>query len=90
VRSDAEPGDLKVCGQTIKVFDGRQRFNIALTPKRTETLGRGAPKGLSARVAVCRVRYEPIGGYRPDHPGVQFMQKTDAVEAWLVSVPGTE
>jgi hypothetical protein len=36
------------------------------------------------------VRYEPIGGYRPDHPGVQFMQKTDAVEAWLVSVPGTE
>ncbi|ODS02524.1 hypothetical protein AUC71_14805 [Methyloceanibacter marginalis] len=90
VRSDAPPGDLKVCGQTIKVFDGRQRFNIALTPKRTETLGRGAPKGLSARVAVCRVRYEPIGGYRPDHPGVQFMQKTDEVEAWLVSVPGTE
>ena len=88
VRSDAPAGDLEVCRQTIRVFDGRQRFDLALTPKRTETLGRVAPKGLSGQVAVCRVRYQPIGGHRPDHPGVQFMMKTDETEVWLVPMPG--
>jgi hypothetical protein len=90
VRSDAPAGDLSVCKQSVPVFDGRQRFNIVLSPKRAETLGNGAPKGLGERAAVCRVRYEPISGYRPDHPGVQYMQKNDKVEVWLVPVPGTE
>ncbi len=89
VRSDAPAGDLKVCDQTIPVFDGRQRFDLELTPKRSEGLGNGAPKGLSSPVAVCRVRYKPIAGHRPDHPGVKFMTKTDEIEAWLVPVPRT-
>ncbi len=87
VRSDTPAGNLEVCRQTIPVFDGRQRFDIAMTPKRSEDLGRRAPKGVSGPAAVCRVRYQPIGGHRPDHPGVQYMTKTDAIEAWLVPVP---
>lgn len=90
VRSNAPAGDLSVCEQTVPVFDGRQRFDIALSPKRTETLGNGAPKSLGGQAAVCRVRYEPISGYRPDHPGVKYMQKNDAVEVWLVRVAGSE
>jgi Protein of unknown function (DUF3108) len=90
VRSGAPAGDLSVCTQTVPVFDGRQRFNIVLSPKRAEALGSGAPKGLGGRAAVCRVRYEPISGYRPDHPGVQYMQKNEEVEVWLVPLPGTE
>jgi len=90
VRSDAPAGDVSVCNQTVRVFDGRQRFDIVLSPKRSETLGTGAPKGLGGRAAVCRVRYKPISGYRPDHPGVEYMTKNDEVEAWLVPVPGTD
>jgi hypothetical protein len=33
------------------------------------------------------VRYKPIAGHRPDHPGVQFMRKTGEIEVWLVPVP---
>jgi uncharacterized protein DUF3108 len=89
VRSDAPAGDVSVCDQTIRVFDGRQRFDLQLSPKRSETLDR-APGGLPGRAAVCRVRYKPIAGYRPDHPGVQYMTKTEEVEAWLVPAPGTD
>ncbi|HUW73918.1 MAG TPA: DUF3108 domain-containing protein [Methyloceanibacter sp.] len=89
VRSDAPAGDVSVCNQTVRVFDGRQRFDLQLSPKRSEALD-SAPKGLSRRAAVCRVRYKPISGYRPDHPGVQFMTKTEEVEAWLVPIPGTD
>lgn len=87
VRSGAPAGDPEVCRQTIPVFDGTQRFDLVLTPKRTDSLGNGAPGSLAGRVAVCRVRYRPIGGHRSDHPGVQFMSKTEEIEAWLVPVP---
>lgn len=90
VRSDAPAGDLSVCKQTVRVFDGRQRFDIVLSPKRSESLGNGGPKNLGGRAAVCRVRYQPISGYRPDHPGVQYMTKNEKVEAWLVPVPGSD
>ena len=86
VRSDAPAGDLAVCRQTIPVFDGSQRFDLVLTPKRSERLDDEAPSGDSA-AAVCRVQYHPVSGHRPDHPGVQFMTKTDEIEAWLVPVP---
>jgi hypothetical protein len=29
----------------------------------------------------------PIGGYRPDHPGIKFMAQTDDIEVWLVPLP---
>jgi hypothetical protein len=89
VRSDAPAGDLDVCRQTIPVFDGKQRFDVVLTPKRSERLGRRAPKSLSGPAAVCRVRYVPIAGHRPDHSGVQFMRKTEGIEVWFVPVPRT-
>ena len=87
-RSNGSRGDLKVCHQTVPIFDGEQRFNIVLSPKRVENLTKG-PDGISGPVAVCRVKFKPIGGYRPDHPGVKFMTETDEIEVWLVSLPRT-
>ena len=87
VRSDAPAGDVSVCRGTIPVFEGRQRFDITLAPKRSEQLDKRAPKAFSGRAAVCRARYEPVSGHRPDHPGVQFMAKNEGIEAWLVPVP---
>jgi len=89
IRSDAPAGDVSVCNQTVPVFDGRQRFDIELSPKRSETLDGGALKGLGGRAAVCRVHYKPISGYRPAHPGVKYMENNDKVEVWLVPMPGT-
>lgn len=90
VRSDTPLSSSAVCNRTIPVFDGKQRFDITLSPKRSETLRSGAPKGISRRAAVCRVRYRPIAGHRPDHRGVQFMKSTNEIEVWLVRVSGTE
>jgi hypothetical protein len=82
-------GDLKVCDQTIPVFDGEQRFNLILTPKRTVRLQKSAASGSSGFAAVCRVKFVPISGYRPDNPGIKLMSQTNDIEVWLVSLPGT-
>ncbi|MGH6737210.1 MAG: DUF3108 domain-containing protein [Methyloceanibacter sp.] len=89
LRSDAPAGNQQVCNQTIPIFDGRQRFDIVLSPKRIESLKDASSGALPGPAAVCQVQYQPIGGYRPDHPGVQFMTKTEDIEAWLVPVPRT-
>jgi hypothetical protein len=78
-----------VCDRTQPVFDGRLRFNIDLTPKRAESLPKKTPAGLSGPVAVCQVKFLPIGGHRPDNPGIKFMTQTDEIEVWLVSLPDT-
>ena len=90
VRAKGSSSHLDICKRTVPVFDGKQRFDIVLTPKRSERMPEGAPAGVSGPLAVCRVKFVPIGGYRPDHPGIKFMTQTEDIEVWLVSVPRTD
>ena len=89
-RSENPNGDLQVCDQTVPVFDGEQRFNLILKPKRTAKLDKNASTGYSGFAAVCGVKFIPISGYRPDNPGIKLMSETNDIEVWLVSLPGTE
>jgi len=88
-RDDGPGGESKVCDRTVPVFDGKQRFDIVLKPKRTEPLGGDAPANLVGSVAVCQVKYVPIAGYRPDHPGVKYVMENEDIEVWLVRLPET-
>jgi hypothetical protein len=89
-RSGNPNGDPKVCDQTIPVFDGEARFNLILKPKRTMKLKKNSSTGYSGFAAVCRVKFIPISGYRPDNPGIKLMSETNEIEVWLASLPGTE
>ena len=88
-RSSSAPGDLDVCHQTLPIFEGKQRFDIILTPKRAERLDGESLGAVSGPAAVCRAKFIPLGGYRTDHPGIKFMTETDKIEVWLVSLPET-
>ena len=88
-RSDDPDGDSKVCDQTIPVFDGDWRFDLVLSPKRRVRLRKQTPTGYSGYAAICRVKFIPISGYRPDDPDIKLMSQSDAIEVWLVSLPGT-
>jgi hypothetical protein len=88
--SDNPNGDLRVCDQTVPVFDGRQRFDLVLTPKRAVTVKRDQNSGGYAGPAViCQVRFIPIAGYQPENPGIQLMSQSDEIEVWLVPMRGT-
>jgi hypothetical protein len=87
--SDNSDGDLNVCDQTIPVFDGEWRFDLVLAPKRKVQVQKEASTGYSGYAAVCQVRFKPISGYRLDDPNIKIMSHSDAIEVWLVSLPGT-
>ena len=89
-RSDDPNGDLKVCDQTVPVFDGGWRYDLVLSPKRRIALQRKGSTAYSSYAVICRVEFKPISGYAPDDPNIKVMSHTDAIEVWLVSIPGTD
>ena len=88
-RSDDSDGDSKVCDQTIPVFDGDWRFDLVLSTKRRVKLQKQTPTGYSGYAVICGVKFIPIAGYRPDDPDIKLMSQSNAIEVWLVSLPGT-
>jgi hypothetical protein len=88
--SDNPNGDLKVCNQTIPVFDGEQRFDLVLTPKKAVRVTKDGSGGYSGPAAICRVKFIPVSGYRPDNPGIRQMSASNDIEVWLVPLQGTD
>jgi Protein of unknown function (DUF3108) len=78
-----------VCEDTMPIFDGRLRYDIVLQPKRIDALPSDAPRGLSGPVQVCAVKFVPVSGHKPDNPAIQYLSKTDRIEARLVRLPET-
>jgi hypothetical protein len=88
-RSENPNGDLNVCNQMLPVFDGRQRYDLVLKPKKAVMVRNTGATAYSGPAVICRVKFIPIGGYQPDNPGIQLMAKSDEIEVWLMPVRGT-
>src|SRR3972149_4325796 len=87
--SENPNGDLKVCNQTLAVFDGWQRFDLVATPKRAVTVKRTTRAGYGGPAVICAVKFIPIAGYHPDNPGIKLMSQSNEIEGWLIPVRGT-
>jgi hypothetical protein len=88
-KSENPNGDLNVCNQTLSVFDGRQRFDLVVKPKRATYVKRTTPAGYGGPAVVCGVKFIPIAGYHPDNPGIRLMSQSNEIEVWLIPLRGT-
>lgn len=77
------------CDRRVKVFDGKQRFDIVLSPKRQTVIPAGKAGGASAVGYVCRAMYEPIAGHRANADQKAYAANRDA-EVVLRKLPGSE
>jgi hypothetical protein len=76
-RPDLPNANLKICDETLPVFDGQMRFDIVLTPNGWNAT---RPMGIPALRRCVELASSPIAGYK-------FMAShEDAFEAWLVPV----
>jgi len=82
-------GDLNVCNQMLPVFDGRQRFDLVLKPKKAVMVHNKTRGAYSGPAVICGVKFIPIAGYQPDNPGIKLMSQTNEIEVWLIPVRGT-
>src|SRR3972149_8633833 len=71
--SENPNGDLNVCNQTLAVFEGWQRFDLVVTPKRAVTVKRTTRAGYGGPAGICGGKFLPIAGYPPRNPGTQLL-----------------
>jgi hypothetical protein len=91
LRPHLSEGDLRVCDETIPVFDGKLRFNLVLEPRQQARVELKTPNSYSGLAAVCGVKFIPLSGFRPDDRAVKYMSShSDAIEVWLVPLPSTD
>lgn len=64
-----EGTDGNPCDRTVKVFDGRRRFDLVMTPDGTETFRRRGRNRFEGKTWQCRLRQEKVGGYREKDMG---------------------
>lgn len=75
------------CDRTLKIYDGRQRYNIAMAYARTEPSR--AVGDLQGTSLVCKAVWRPIAGHKADNPETAQMEENRDVETALTPIPGT-
>ena len=83
-KSDRQPP----CDRRVGIFDGKQRYDIVLTPKGETRLP--AKAGVPPETAhVCRAMYEPVAGHRANAATTTYASNRD-VEVVMRRIPGSE
>jgi hypothetical protein len=83
----ADPMAREGCERTLAMFDGRRRYDLALSFKRTDMIkGEG---GTPRKVLVCSIKFTPMSGHRASSQLVKFLSEGREIEVWLVPVAGT-
>jgi Protein of unknown function (DUF3108) len=76
----------QACDRRIPIFDGWTRYDVQLSYSRTETVG---GRGYDGSVVVCKARWLPVAGHRPDKKSVKYMADNRDIEIWLAPM-GTD
>ncbi len=75
------------CDRVLSIFDGRRRYDLALSYKRADKVA--LDHSYSGPVLVCGVILQPIAGYRADSTLVKYVAGRRDMELWFAPVAGT-
>jgi len=74
------------CDRTLRIFDGRRRYNLALSYKRVDTIK--MKRGYAGKALVCNVVLRPIAGYKVGSLLVRYLAGKDDLEMWFAPIAG--
>jgi len=75
------------CNRTLKIFDGRRRYNLVLSYARMDKVA--LKRGYSGAILVCSVVLQPIAGYRANSMIVKYVAGRRNMELWFAPIAGT-
>ena len=87
VQAGGDPLASGNCARVLPIFDGRRRYNLALSFKRVDKVT--LKHGFSGMVLVCGVVLQPIAGYRADSRLVKYVAGRRDLELWFAPIVGT-
>lgn len=74
------------CDRRIPIFDGKQRFDLVLSPAGRKKIREARPSGQPGLAYVCRVRYVPLGGFKRNRQ-TKYMASNSGMRVVLRSIP---
>ena len=74
------------CHKILKIYDGRRRYDLALSFKRIDKVK--MTRGYAGPALVCGVVLHPIAGYKPDSLLVRYLAGKDDLEMWFAPIKG--
>jgi hypothetical protein len=77
----------EACKRTLPIFDGRRRFDLALSFKRVERVK--ADKGYAGPAVVCAVAFRPVAGHRRDSALLKYLMDGREIELAFAPISGT-
>jgi hypothetical protein len=77
----------QVCGRRLPIFDGKARYDLKLTYKSTK---RVTSDSFTGPAYICKVKFLPIAGHRPDDDESEFAAKTENMEVWMIPLAKAE
>lgn len=80
------PATSSACDRTVPIFDGEQRYDVRLSPKRRDRFD-GGDKAYQGPVIVCRIDYMPVAGHREGKREIQELKENSRMEVWLAPLP---
>ncbi|ODT05885.1 MAG: hypothetical protein ABS58_13920 [Mesorhizobium sp. SCN 65-20] len=76
----------KVCGRTVKMYDGELRADLRLTPVST---GETSIAGYKGQTVTCRMGFQPVSGYRTDKRALSFLRDRSRIMVTFAPVGQT-
>jgi hypothetical protein len=88
IPNDAADGVMakEACERTLAIFDGRRRYDLALSFKR---MGEVHQKEYAGNVLVCNVVLNPIAGHRANSMIMKYVASRRDMEVAFVPIAGT-
>ena len=80
------PANSSACSRTVPIFDGEQRYDVKLSPKRRDRYD-GGDKAYQGPVIVCRIDYTPVAGHREGKREIRELRENTGMEVWLAPLP---
>ena len=86
VKSNKHRVGKSLCNRTVRMFDGRWRYNIELYYKGTKQVKGSKPGSYSGPATRCGARIRFVAGHRPGKKSVKYMENNKDLEAWFIPV----
>lgn len=77
----------EACNRKVSIFDGRLRYDLALTYKRMDEVR--AERGYAGPVVVCNIYFFPVAGFIPSRTAIKYIKDQRDMEVWLAPIAGT-
>lgn len=80
-----DDGGASLCQRRLRIFDGRRRFDVALSYKRTQNVS--VPPAFQGIGTVCSAQLFPIAGQQVKNSAIEYLVESKNLEIEYASIP---